>query len=339
MRQVSFLRAPVFVWWNITLACNLKCKQCYSASGKPHPNELNTEEAKQLIRELGDMRVFYIYFLGGEPLQRKDFFELLAYTRDCRMAAMLSTNGWFITPDIAKRLEQLDVMHARVSIDGATAATHDAIRGVSGSFERAINAVRYLKQTTIPRVGISHTVLADNIGETESLIQQAVDLGVDEMQLVQLCNRGRAQKSYAASIDQLTELRQLFARYRKQLTGVINLSATDGIYQSDAFLSGQGDTKYGIWGCPGTRTRASIEAEGTVQPCILNTTPAGNVREQSFAEIWQTSPVFVAMRTVAPECERCHYADVCARECPVDSCMDANYRRGFAKCSQRGGDG
>lgn len=339
MRQVSFLRAPIFVWWDITFACNLRCKQCYSASGKAHPNELTTAEAKSLIRELADMKVFYIYFLGGEPLVRKDFFELLAYTRDCGLAAMMSTNGWFVDAQVSKKFEELQVMHVRVSIDGATPATHDAIRGVPGSFERAVNAVRYLRQTTVPRVGVSHTVLADNIGETEALIQLAVRLGADEMQLVQLCNRGRAQKSYAASVEQLTELRELFARYRDQLTGVLDLSATDGIYQSDAFLSGKGDAQYGVWGCPGARTRASIEAEGTVQPCILNTTPAGNVRDGGFAKVWQTSPVFNAMRAVAPECEGCRYSGICARECPIDGCMDANYRRTFAKCSHKGGEG
>jgi len=77
MRKIMFLNAPIFVWWDVTYACNLKCKQCYSSAGRPSPNELSTLEAKKLIREMSKMKIFYIYFLGGEPLLRKDLFDIV----------------------------------------------------------------------------------------------------------------------------------------------------------------------------------------------------------------------------------------------------------------------
>lgn len=333
--KVSHLRAPLFVWWDVTFACNLKCKQCYSASGKPHPNELTTEEAKALIREIGLMKVFYISFLGGEPLMRKDFFELAKYARDHGIATMMNTNGWFVTPQVAKQLEECGLMHVRVSIDGAFAATHDAIRGVPDSFRRAVKAVHYLRQTSIPRIGITPTVLSDNISEMEALINLGLELQVNEMQLVQLCATGRASRSYAASIEQLLQLRQLFETYRAKLSGRMDLSATEGISQDQALVNGNTNATSAIWGCPAGRTCAAIEAEGTVQPCILYGKSAGNVREGGFAQIWRDSPLFTTMRTVPFECDGCHYAGVCSGECPIDSCIDNLYRREFARCSKK----
>lgn len=333
--EISYLRSPLFVWWDVTFICNLKCKQCYSASGKPHSNELTTEEAKTLIREMGLMKVFYIIFLGGEPLMRKDFFELAKCARDHGIATMMNTNGWFVTPQVAKQLEECGLMHVRVSIDGANATTHDAIRGVPNSFRRAVKAVRYLRQTSIPRIGITPTVLSDNINEMEALINLGLELQVNEMQLVQLCATGRASRSYAASTEQLLQLRQLFEMYRVKLSGRMDLSATEGISQDRVLVNGDTNAISAIWGCPSGRTCAAIEAEGTVQPCILYSKSAGNVREGGFAKIWRDSPLFTNMRTISLECEGCRYAGVCSGECPIDSCVDNLYRRKFAQCSKK----
>jgi len=334
MDSIIYLRAPIFVWWNVTYACNLRCKQCYSSSGKPHPNELTTQEAKQLIRELGDMKIFYIYFLGGEPLLRKDIFELAEYARECGLETMMSTNGWFVNPAIAKHLEKVGFMHVRVSIDGACAETHDAIRGVKGSFSRAIRAVKFLEETNIPRIGVSPTVLNENVEEIPSLIELAIELGANEMQLVQLCKTGRGTQVKGANIEQLLKLRQVFEKYHEQLSGILNLSATEGISIEER-LSDDNQSLPNFWGCPAGRTCLAIEAEGTIRPCILSNAPAGNIRQESFEKIWHESPLFKKMRTPSKECEGCLYIEVCSRECPIDSCVDNLYRQYFAKCFKK----
>lgn len=335
MNSIKYLRAPIFVWWDVTYACNLHCRQCYSSAGKVHPNELSTEEAKRLIRELGEMKVFYIYFLGGEPLLREDIFELAKCARECKIATMMSTNGWFVTPEIASRLEKTGFMHVRVSLDGATAETHDAIRGVKGSFDRAIRAIQLLKQKNIPRVGISPTVLAENVNEMTVLIELAVSLKVNEMQLVQLCARGRGLQAQPASIPQLIRLREVFKKYRSQLRGRLNLSATEGISTEEFLATGQDSSLPDFWGCPAGRTCLTIEAEGTIQPCILYNASAGNVREETLKNIWHESPLFKKMRTPAKTCKGCRYVEICSGECPIDSCVDNLYRRQFAKCSRK----
>lgn len=326
--KIACLSAPIFVWWDITYACNLKCKQCYSNAGRPAVNELATEEAKSLIRDLAQMKIFYIYFLGGEPLLRKDIFEIAEYAKDYGIEIMLSTNGWFMSPEIAARLRQIGFMHVRVSLDGATPKTHDSIRGVKESFNRAIRAIKTLQDARIPRVGISPTVLSENADELEDLINLAKNLGVNEMQLVQLCKSGRGIKALPPSDEQLTKVRKIFDDYREKFKGVLSLSATEGI-DTDEILPNHQTSLPEFWGCPAGRTCAAIEAEGTVQPCILYGVEAGNIRKISFYEIWHTSPVFEKMRNITEDCVGCRYDNVCARNCPIESCVDNYFRRQF----------
>jgi len=334
MTSIKYLSAPLFVWWDVTYACNLRCKQCYSGSGKPHPNELSTKEAKSLIKELGKMNVFYIYFLGGEPLMRKDIFDLAECAYDNGLSTMISTNGWFVTKEIACRLEEAGFMHVRVSLDGANAKTHDSIRGKKGSFLRAINAIKLLKETKIPRIGISPTVLSENVEEMSELIELAVKLGVDEMQLVQLCSTGRGSKVQTVTIDQLLNLRKAFEEYKTKLAGKLNLTATEGISleknQNDELKSSFPD----FWGCPAGRTCLAIGAEGTIQPCILYKKPVGNIRDKSLEEIWHKGSLFQKMRTPAKECFGCRYIELCSGECPIDSCIDRFFRYQFSKNSK-----
>jgi radical SAM protein with 4Fe4S-binding SPASM domain len=337
MDSINYLSAPLFVWWNVTYACNLRCRQCYSNSGKSHPEELSTEEAKSVIRQLAKMKVFYIYFLGGEPLMRKDIFELAEYASEHRIATTMSTNGWFITPTIANDLEKTGFMHVRVSLDGVTAKTHDSIRGVKGSFDRAINAIRILKETNIVRIGISPTVLSENINEMPALIELGLELKVDEIQLVQLCKRGRGTYAQPASTEQLIRLRNLFTEYKNRLAGKLNLTATEGISLEESLNTNNNSSLPDFWGCPAGRTCLSIEAEGTIQPCILYNISAGNIRKKSINKIWEESPLFRKIRTPDEECEGCHYLKVCSGECPIDSCVDRFFRRQYVKCQKKGG--
>jgi len=330
---VPYLRSPVFVWWDVTYACNLRCRHCYSSSAKALPNELSTGEAKELIRQLAEMQVFYVYFLGGEPLLRKDCLELAGYCRELGLATMMNTNGWLVNQEMAQRIAQLDFMLVRVSIDGAQAETHDAIRGVPGSFQRACQAIRFLREAGVARLGISPTVMMDNIDEMSALIDLAVSLEVDEMQMVQLCRTGRGSEVEPASVDKLMELKELFERRQRELAGILTLSATEGIETFER--SKPSSTLPDFTGCMAGRTCAAVAADGKVRPCILYSADAGNLRSQSFYQIWHNSSVFGSMRQVAPECEGCLHAPSCSRECPVESPVAPQDRTDFVVSSSQ----
>ena len=105
------LEAPMFIWWDVTTRCNLRCMHCYSRSGLGNTNrdELSTEQATRLIEELASIGVFYIYFLGGEPFIRSDFLQLVSVARANTLEIMINTNGWFVTWACANELARLGV--------------------------------------------------------------------------------------------------------------------------------------------------------------------------------------------------------------------------------------
>ena len=313
----KFLSAPIFVWWDITKACNFHCKQCYSESGKASENELTIKEVFSIIEQLAENKVFYIYFLGGEPLMRKDFFQILNKCQKCGITTMMSTNGWFVTQDIAKQLYETGIQIIRVSIDGATAKTHDKIRGMPGSFERALRALETLKKASIPNVGVSPTLLIDNYLEVDKIIELALSYDVDEVQVVQLCSTGRGKNLNALHLEQFKKARQL-VKQSLESHPKNHITATEGILrkQCERCVSKRAAMPSFI-GCPGGRSCMAINEIGDVSPCILYRKHAGSFRKNTFQEIWHSSPLFNSMREIKKGCQDCAYADVCAGECPM----------------------
>ena len=130
------LDAPICLTWELTYACNLQCVHCLSSSGQRDPRELTTAEAKRVLDELRDLQVFYINIGGGEPMIRRDFFELLEYSIGQGIGVKFSTNGAFIDADKAQRLAAMDYLDIQISLDGTDAVTNDAVRG-EGSYDMA----------------------------------------------------------------------------------------------------------------------------------------------------------------------------------------------------------
>ena len=134
------LDAPICLTWELTYACNLACVHCLSSSGRRDPRELSTAEAKAVLDELQRLQVFYINIGGGEPMIRKDFFELVDYSVDHGIGVKFSTNGTYLDAAAARRLAAMDYMDVQISLDGATAAINDPVRGV-GSYDTARRAM------------------------------------------------------------------------------------------------------------------------------------------------------------------------------------------------------
>src|SRR6187549_24484 len=130
------LDAPICLTWELTYACNLQCVHCLSSSGQRDPRELTTGEAKRVLDELRDLQVFYINIGGGEPMIRRDFFELGEYSIANDIRLKFATNGAFIDADKARRLAAMDYLDIQISLDGTDAATNDAVRG-AGSYATA----------------------------------------------------------------------------------------------------------------------------------------------------------------------------------------------------------
>lgn len=190
--QFSADKKPVVVW-NMTRRCNLKCIHCYSNSADiDYPDELTTEEGKELIDDLAAFGSPVILFSGGEPLIRKDLLELARYATDKGMRAVISTNGTLITKDIAAKLQKVGLSYVGVSLDGLE-KTHDRFRGKKGAFAAAMDGIRNCREAGI-KVGIRFTVNKHNLADVKDMFGLLRKEKIERLCFYHLVYTGRGSK-------------------------------------------------------------------------------------------------------------------------------------------------
>ena len=188
------LDAPICLTWELTYACNLECVHCLSSSGRRDPRELTTGEAKAVLDELHDLQVFYINIGGGEPMIRRDFFELLEYSIGRGIGVKFSTNGAFIDRAKAERLAAMDYLDIQISLDGTDAVTNDAVRG-DGSYDTAITAMEHLRTAGFGEFKISVVVTRHNVDQLDEFKALADEYGA-QLRITRLRPSGRGADSW-----------------------------------------------------------------------------------------------------------------------------------------------
>ena len=188
------LDAPICLTWELTYACNLQCVHCLSSSGQRDERELSTDEAKKILDDLRDLQVFYINIGGGEPMVRRDFFELLEYSVSNGIGVKFSTNGAFIDEEKAQRLAAMDYLDIQISLDGVDAATNDAVRG-EGSHAMAIRAMDNLKAANFGQFKISVVVTRHNVSQLDEFKALADFYGA-QLRITRLRPAGRGADTW-----------------------------------------------------------------------------------------------------------------------------------------------
>jgi radical SAM protein with 4Fe4S-binding SPASM domain len=330
----QIINAPFMIVWDFTHRCNLRCTHCYQDAQKALPNELNTEEAKRLIDELADAGVVIIAFSGGEPLMRKDFFEVADHARKNGIYVALASNGTLITREMASRLRDTGVEYVEISVDGKDAESHDSMRGIPGAFDRTIEGIRNCVDAGFYTC-IATTVTRANYSQIPDIYALASDLGVRRLMCFNFIPTGRGADM--ASEDITPQQRKDLLRYilEKDRMGANPDLLTTAPQIASVALSGEegsggvpvahfhtgegleGKTKMladFIGGCGAGRLYCSIEPEGDVQPCVFMPIKVGNVRETPFLEIWHTSEVLRSLRDrsrLTGGCAECENKYIC----------------------------
>ena len=304
------LDAPICLTWEITYACNLQCVHCLSSSGKRRPDELTTAEAKRLIDEWAGMKVFYINVGGGEPMSRKDFFELMDYALARGIGVKFSTNGSLIDRAAAVWIASRDYLDVQISLDGATAETNDPVRG-EGSYQRALTAMTHLAKQGFP-FKINATVTRYNYPQLDELYALAQQYKA-ELRLTRLRPTGRGGavwRDLRPTHDQNRGLYDWLLQHRDVLTG-------DSFFH----LSAYGQPLEGLNLCGAGRIVCCVDPVGEVYACPFLLAPefaAGNVRQPGgFTEIWRSAPLFAHLRDwqVGGGCQHCNAYALCHGGC------------------------
>lgn len=304
------LHAPICLTWELTYACNLACTHCLSSSGRRDPRELTTAEAKRLIDEIAEMQIFYVNIGGGEPMIRRDFFELVEYAVQKRVGVKFSTNGTRIDAAAARRLAAMDYLDIQVSIDGADEVTSDAIRGV-GSYAAARKAMDNLYDADFGPFKISVVMTRRSIEQLDEFEALAHDYGA-QLRLTRLRPSGRG-------LDVWEELHPTREQNRRLYSWLVT---RPDVLTGDSFfhLSALGDPLEGLNLCGAGRVVCLIDPVGDVFACpfvIHDQFKAGNVRDGGFAPVWRESDLFRSLREPGSPgaCNSCGSYDACRGGC------------------------
>jgi mycofactocin radical SAM maturase len=304
------LAAPICLTWELTYACNLACTHCLSSSGRRDPKELNTDEAKALIDEIAAMQIFYINIGGGEPMIRRDFFEIIEHAVNQKVGVKFSTNGTRIDAEAAKKLAAIDYLDIQISIDGADAETCDKIRG-EGSYAAARLAMDHLRDANFGEFKISVVMTRDSIEQLDEFEAIAKHYGA-QLRLTRLRPSGRGVDVW----DELHPTQEQNRRLYKWLMERPNVLTGDSFFH----LSALGDPLDGLNLCGAGRVVCLIDPIGEVYACpfvIHDEFKAGNVRDVGFNAVWTESDLFTSLREPGNPgaCGSCGSYDACRGGC------------------------
>jgi 12,18-didecarboxysiroheme deacetylase len=330
--QFSRDKIPVVVW-NMTRRCNLKCMHCYSNSKNiPYRNELTTDEAKTMIRDLAAFGSPVILFSGGEPLMRKDLPDLARYAVDQGLRAVISTNGTLITAAKAAVFKEIGLSYVGVSLDGMK-ATHDRFRGKDGAFESTMKGIRVCRDAGI-KVGVRFTINRHNAADVPAIFDLLEKENIPRCCFYHLVYSGRGSQLIEEDLSHketralleiiMNRTRDLFDRgLEKEILTVDNHADGPYIYlrllrENPARAAEVLELLQMNEGNSSGNGIACISWDGEVHPDqFWRGVSFGNVRKRPFSEIWTdtANPLLMQLKDKKPHvtgrCIHCRWLDVC----------------------------
>lgn len=326
-------RRPIVVW-NLTRTCNLKCAHCYTDSEcKAYSGELTTEQCKAVLDDLAEFKVPAVLFSGGEPLVRKDVFELAAHARAKGLHVVLSTNGTLIDAATARKLKDLQFAYVGLSLDSADPSIHDRFRGMEGAFAKTMQGFRHLVAVG-QKVGLRLTLTRQTWHDLDKLFAFIEHEKIDRVCFYHLCPSGRGKsvedlephESRQAIDTIITRTADMLRRgIRTEVLTVDNHA--DGPYLYLRMLREGSPRAQQVldmlrWNGGGLYSSgvgiSDIDFTGNVhadQFSMFRT--FGNVKERKFSEIWQdvSNPVMAGLKDRLPllkgRCATCRFKDCC----------------------------
>ena len=301
----------MIVSWMTTNECNLSCKHCYQDAGDKAERELDTAAAKQLIDEIAQCGFKIMIFSGGEPLLRPDIYELVQHAASRGLRPVFGTNGMLITSEVATRLKQAGAAAMGISLDSLSAVKHNEFRGDAQAFELTVQGMANCKAAGLP-FQVHTTIMDWNEQEVLEITDFAVQAGAIAHYLFFLIPVGRGKYIEETSLQVLQNEELLRAIMRKATEMPIELKPTCAPQFVRVARQMDVDTRF-TRGCLAGLSYCIISPAGIVRPCAYMEQVAGDLREQSFTEIWSDSEVFQRLRSqdYSKPCGVCDYKDGC----------------------------
>lgn len=315
--------APRIIAWESTRACNLACMHCRAEAQKiADPNQLTTQEALNLIDQIASFCKPILIISGGDPLQRKDIFEIASYATSQGLRVVMSPSGSDITAHIIEKMKSSGIKMISLSIDRATAEAHDDFRQVPGAFAQVQKAISYARQGGLA-FRINTTVTQHNLHDLPNIHKLVIGSGAVEWDVFMLVPTGRGKISmeitpqqYEATLNQIYDLSSsspipikmtCAPHYIRVATQQKKLSMpVPHTHCHSEMANGRG--------CMAGNGFCFVSHIGEVFGCGFLPIAAGNIRKQSFKEIYQQSHLFTELRNpslLKGKCGACEYKMQC----------------------------
>ena len=329
---IDFSERPYIVIWEVTQACDLACVHCRaSAQSRRNPLELSTEEGQRLIEEIAQMQVPVFVLTGGDPIKRPDLFELIEHARSVGVRVSLTPSATpLLTRDVIQRLKQSGLARLAVSLDGSYREVHDAFRGMSGSFDRTMEAIEWANEVGLP-VQINTTFSRSNVEDFDNVAALMETKKITLWSVFFLVPTGRGKIVELLSAD---EFEGVFAKlYQLSKRAHFHIKTTEAQHYRRYVLQQQvaerrngggrrDDDTAKVQDTIGRAPRGLNDGKGFVFVSHLGEVfpsgflpySAGNVRSDTLGRIYRQSSIFQQLRDdsqLAGKCGACEYRHIC----------------------------
>jgi len=310
------LGIPLSVQLDVTYRCNERCVHCYL--DHDDLGEMTTGEIKGIISQLADAGVFFLTLSGGEVLMRRDFFEIVAHARQLLFNVKMKTNAVMIGSEEARRIQALGIEEVQISVYSHRPEVHDGITKLPGSFQRTVAAIRFLKAAGL-KIRIANVLMAPNLDDSAGVMTLAKELGVPYTLDPTITPKMDGDTSILNLRAPARNIREVFRS--EDLVGNVGEFCAPPPTPDDSVMDG--------YPCSAGHTSCYISPYGDVFPCVQFPLPSGNLRRQTFLDIWQNSAQLNEVRSIRardlPTCSTCSHVGTCTR-CPGLAFMEGNMR-------------
>lgn len=277
----QILAGPNHVSYDITNRCNLKCLHCYNRSGTDEipREELTDEQARDVFEQIAEIRPRSVCICGGEPLLRSELvFEGARRLTAAGTSVAMVTNGLLVTPGMAREMRRSGLVTVQVSVDGARAESHDRLRGLPGAFDRAVSALKHLRDAGVPSTGVAFCPTQFNIGEVFEAAMLAEDLGASEFRVQPMMLLGRAVLNRADIMpgqDQYLRMVRKLAGYESRAGMKVEWGdPVDHLIRFSGML-------------PESVPYVDVRSDGTVSSSLYLPLAIGKIQRHRLAEYWE----------------------------------------------------
>jgi len=278
---------PLHVGWQCTARCNLRCTHCYADAGERSPDELSTEEAKNLIDSVSDLGARSLVFTGGEPFLREDITDLIGHARDSGLVPIIATNGTLIDEEMASFLKEVGAAVA-INMPAVDPALNEMFTGVGNSFEMRNKGLMHCLERCVP-VSVGVAVTALNIGEVARVIDFCLQKGIS-CDVLATIPVGRASSELLPSpVEYERLLRSLLRDYSAVPMNAIGDSSGTSVSVYEPFYARIVEEERGEMMprlCSTGKTMHVME-DGSVRTCVYLPHTFGNVRRKGIETIWK----------------------------------------------------